>query len=87
MIVVIICNTIAIVCIVVNIVLIVKSKRRVKESQEFIRQQNEMQLNKLKLREFQKTRMCSQFCKYASDKYITQEELEEHCCVCPLGDL
>lgn len=64
-----------------GILLYIAGKRRKQVKAEF-----EANMERLRLREYQKRRMCNSFCKY-KEKSENEEELEWKCANCPIAEL
>ena len=64
-----------------GVFLYITGKRRNKVKAEF-----EANMERLRLKDYQKRRMCNSFCKY-KDTAKSQEELKWKCCDCPIAVL
>ena len=64
-----------------GIMLYITGKRRKEVKAEF-----EANMKRLRLREYQKRRMCNSFCKF-KESAETEEELEWKCANCPIAEL
>ena len=64
-----------------GILLYIAGKRRKQVKAEF-----EANMERIRLNEYQKRRMCNRFCKF-KESAKTEEELEWKCATCPIAEL